>query len=254
MRVLFLGDIYGRSGRQAVKHFVPILRQKEKLDLVVANAENARHGSGMNINIYDELMAVGVDWLTGGNHSWVAAEFLPFMDDKRIKIIRPANFNKLPGRGMVTFKIKNQYFTLINLLGRVFINYYSDNPFFVFDQLYKKAKGFILVDFHAEATSEKNAFGLYANGRAGAVLGTHTHVQTSDERILSGGTAYITDAGMCGPQDGVIGADYEEVIKVYTRGLAHKLFPAEGTAQLNGVIIETKGTKAIAIKRVFEVL
>lgn len=253
MNILFIGDIFGRSGRKAVKHFVPLFREQAGIDLVVANGENACHGNGLNLITYQELREAGVDWITGGDHSFAQKEFLPLMDDPKIQVLRPANYPDAPGKGMAVCEFGGQKVTVINLQGRVFMKEQIDNPFHVFDALIQESEGFILVDFHAEATSEKNAFGYFVDGRAGAIVGTHTHVQTADERVLPGGTAYISDVGMTGPHQGVIGVDYNEVIASYLKGIPFRLEPAGGPAQFNAVIIKTKGKYAKSISRIFEV-
>lgn len=252
MKILFIGDIFGRAGRQAVKQFVPILRKKEQIDLVVANGENARHGDGLTLAIYEELKSAGVDWFTGGDHSFSNPELFSIYND--IQVLRPLNYPAAPGKGMATFNVGNEEVTLINLQGRVFMGQSVENAFLQFDEAIREAKGFILVDLHAEATSEKNTFGHYADGRAGAVLGTHTHVQTADERVLPKGTAYISDVGMTGPMNGSIGVSFENVLPSFTKGLPFRREPAEGAIQFNAVIIETDGQKAKSIKRIFEVL
>ena len=252
MKILFIGDIFGKAGRDAVKQIVPALRQTEAIDLVVANGENANHGNGISFDNYQELRDAGVDWLTSGDHIWSVKEFVGQLDDPTIQVLRPANYPAgAPGKGMATVNSAGETITLLNLQGRVFMNQAVDNAFLVFDRLYESAKGFVLVDYHAEATSEKNTFGHYVDGRAGAV-GTHTHVQTADERLLPKGTAYISDLGMTGPMDGSIGADLSQVIPSFTKGMPFRLQPAEGPAQFNAVIIEVDHGKATGIRRVFQ--
>lgn len=252
MKILFIGDIFGSAGRQAVKHFVPILKEKEQIDLVIANGENARHGDGITLAIYEELKLVGVNWFTGGDHSFSNPEIFSIYND--IQVLRPLNYSEAPGRGVASFKVGSDEVTLINLQGRVFMKQAVENAFLMFDNAIKNAKGFVFVDFHAEATSEKNTFGHYIDGRAGAIVGTHTHVQTADERILPKGTAYISDVGMTGPMNGSIGINYQNVLPSFTKGLPFRREPATGPIQFNAVIIETDGQKAKSIKRVFEIL
>lgn len=250
MKLLFLGDIAWRSGREIVAALLPGLKKEFDLDLVVANGENAAHGKGISIEVYEELRAAGVDWLTSGDHIWKVKEFLPYLDRSEIQVLRPYNYEGAPGRGMVTIEVGAQQVTLANLMGTVFTNQHVANPFWAADDIIKQARGFTLLDFHAEATSEKNTLGHYLDGRAGAVLGTHTHVQTSDERILPGGTAYITDVGMCGPLDGSIGVSFDSVLPTFLHGMPSKHEEAEGARQLNGVVITVESGQATAIERV----
>ncbi|MCA9388778.1 TIGR00282 family metallophosphoesterase [Candidatus Berkelbacteria bacterium] len=250
MRILFIGDIFGRPGREAVKKFLPEIKEQEQIDFTIANGENARHGNGMDLDIYSDLTEAGVDYFTGGDHSFSIKEFLPLMDDPKTRVLRPANYPGAPGRGLAIVEVGIENLTIINLQGRVFMRQQIDNPFLIADQLIKESKGFIFIDFHAEATSEKNTFGHYVDGRVGAVVGTHTHVPTADERILPKGTAYISDVGLTGPRNGSIGADLKQVIPSFTKGLPFKLAPAEGETVLNAIVIETKDNQAISIKRV----
>ncbi|MEK7183962.1 MAG: TIGR00282 family metallophosphoesterase [Patescibacteria group bacterium] len=255
MKILFIGDVFAQSGRATVKQLVPKLRAEHGIDLVVANGENAHHGNGISFDNYQELRDAGVDWLTSGDHIWGVKEFVGELDNPVIQVLRPANYpDGVPGKGMVTIKVGSEDLTLINLQGRVFMNQAVDNAFLAFDRLVQDAKGFVFVDYHAEATSEKNTFGHYVDGRAGAVVGTHTHVQTADERILPKGTAYITDVGMTGPINGSIGADLDQVIPSFTKGLPFRLQPAEGPAQFCAVIVTIEGGKATSIERIFRVL
>lgn len=250
MKILFLGDIFGRPGRRIVRELLPQLRHELRLDYVVANGENAKHGRGPNVATVEELLASGIDYLTSGDHIWDDGEFMTQLGRDEVKILRPANYEQAVGRGLVTIEVNGEPLTIMNLIGQVFIRGTSANPFRTFDDLFKQAKGFTLVDLHAEATSEKNSFGHYVDGRAGAVVGTHTHVQTSDERILPKGTAYITDAGMCGPLNGSIGAELQYVLPSFLHGYPFKLEPAAGSIQLNGVVIETNDDRAVSIERV----
>ena len=251
MKILFLGDIVARSGRRIVREFVPKLREEYGIDVVIANGENARHGRGISLETYQDLMASGVDYLTSGDHIWADQEFVGPLSQESTKVLRPANYPQgVPGRGMATINVNGEPLTIMNLQGQVFMHANLENPFHTFDALLPKAKGFIFVDFHAEATSEKNSMGHYLDGRAGAVVGTHTHVQTADERVLPGGTAYISDAGMCGPLNGSIGADFSGVMQSFLQALPFKYEPASGPAQLNGVLIETDGERAKSIERV----
>lgn len=255
MKLLFIGDVFGQPGREAVKQLVPELRLQHQLDLVIANGENMHHGNGISFDNYQELRDAGVDWLTSGDHIWGVKEFVGELDNPSIQVLRPANYPAgVPGRGMAQITVGSETITLMNLQGRVFMNQAVDNAFLAFDKLFEEAKGFIFVDYHAEATSEKNTFGHYVDGRAGAVVGTHTHVQTADERILPMGTAYITDVGMTGPMNGSIGANLDQVIPSFTKGMPFRLQPAEGSVQLNAVLVTIENGKAISIERISRVI
>lgn len=252
MKLLFIGDIFARPGRRAIQELVPELRKELKLDAVFANGENARHGNGMTVDIYNELRAAGIDYFTGGDHSWGVREFLPSLTSADIYVLRPANYPKdVPGRGWAQISVGGTDVILLNLQGRVFMNPNIDNPFRAFDavrEIFPQIP--IIVDFHAEATSEKNTFGHYVDGRAAAVLGTHTHVPTADERILPKGTAYISDVGMTGPMNGSIGASLDEVLPSYLSGMPFRLEPAPGPVQLNAVLLELQEGKAVSIQRI----
>lgn len=213
MRILFIGDIIGRPGRNAVKKYLA----GNKYDLVIANGENAAAGFGLTDGIYRELVGIGISVITGGNHTWDKPDTEKYVD-KWSNFVRPLNYpSNSPGEGFRTYEILGHKILVTCLLGRVFMQPY-DNPFTAFDSLYSKFQDhIIIVDFHGEATSEKNGFGLYADGRAKAVIGTHTHVQTNDLRILpSGDTLYLTDAGMCGSVDSVIGMEKDGAIRRFT--------------------------------------
>ncbi len=250
MNILFLGDIFARPGRRIVRELLPGLRDEFDIDYVIANGENAKHGKGLDLAVYDELMSSGIDYLTSGDHIWDDREFMGPLSLDSTKVLKPANYPDTPGKGMVTVDVNGEPLIIMNLLGQVFIRHTIASPFHTFDELIKTAEGFVLVDFHAEATSEKNTFGHYIDGRAGAMIGTHTHVQTSDERLLPKGTAYISDAGMCGPLDGSIGADLASITPSFLHGYPFKLEPAAGPIQLNGAVISVEGGRATAIERV----
>ena len=254
MKILVIGDIVGRPGRQAVKAFVPDLRQEHGIDLVVANGENTAGGFGLTVNTAQELFDDGVDVITSGNHIWAQKEILPYLDEE-MPILRPLNYPEgVPGRGwLITRRV-----LVVNLLGRTYINSY-DCPFrgmdALLEELEEKPK-VIIVDFHAEATSEKVAMGRYLDGRVSAVLGTHTHVGTIDTRILPGGTAYVTDIGMTGPDDSVIGDDAEAVIRRFLTNMPHRLSVGKGRPVLNAVMVEVdeNNGKATSIERITQEL
>ncbi|MFM1650898.1 TIGR00282 family metallophosphoesterase [Brevibacillus sp. B_LB10_24] len=238
MRLLFLGDIVGSPGRKMVIEYLPRLKLKYQPDLIVVNGENSAHGRGITEKIAKELYEHGVHAITLGNHTWDNKEVFSFIDDDQ-RIVRPANFPAgTPGTGLAFVKTSAGEAAIINLQGRTFLPP-LDCPFVTADQLIEQAKKrtkFIFVDFHAEVTSEKQAMGWYLDGRISAMVGTHTHVQTGDERILPKGTGYITDAGMCGPRDGILGMEKETIIKKFLTQLPVRFEVAEGQTQINGVL------------------
>lgn len=258
MKIFFIGDVFAKSGRALLKENLGKLKSLHTWDFCIANGENSAGGRGINYNTADELFQSGVDVITLGNHAWSRKEIFNFIDSCS-KIIRPANFPKgVPGKGRMILEKNGFKLGLINLIGRVYMDPPSDCPFQTADReiaVLKQQCRSILVDIHAEATSEKIALAHYLDGRVSAIVGTHTHVQTADERILSGGTAYITDTGMTGPMDGVIGVDKTQIIQKFTTGLPCHFEPAEGRMVLNAVLVtidETTG-RALEIKRISEV-
>lgn len=254
MRMLFLGDVMGRPGREIVLSRLPGLVSAWKLDLVVVNAENAAGGFGITEGIYDDLMTAGADAVTLGNHSFDQREALVFIE-RAPALVRPLNYPPgTPGRGAALVEAKNGARVLVlNVMGRIFMDP-LDDPFAGLDRALEGAvlgevADAVVIDVHAEASSEKQAIGHYCDGRASLVVGTHTHVPTADHRILAGGTAYLTDAGMCGCYDGVIGMDKEEPLRRFTRKLASARFePASGPASLCGVAVETDDRTGLALK------
>lgn len=247
MRLLFVGDVVGRSGRAAVIQNVPLLRTRWKLDFVVVNGENAAGGFGLTEGIYEEFRSVGVDAVTLGNHSFDQREALVFIERQQ-GLVRPANYpSGTPGRGATLVQNERGLRLLvINVMGRIFMEA-LDDPFASLDRELaacplREACDAVLIDAHAEASSEKWAFGLYADGRASAIVGTHTHVPSADHRILSGGSAFITDVGMTGDYDSVIGMDKEEPMRRFIRRIPSGRFePAQGPATLCGVAVEING-------------
>lgn len=253
MRMMFLGDIVGRSGRDAVLANVPRLREQLKLDFVVANGENAAHGFGISPKICDELFDIGVDVITGGNHSWDRSEILDYIDQEA-RLLRPANFiSGTPGRGTGVFETKTgKRVLVINVMCRLFMEP-LDNPFDALDRALPDGApaetgfDFVLVDMHGEASSEKYGIGHYCDGRASLVVGTHTHVPTADAHVLAGGTAYQTDAGMCGDYDSVIGMQKEGSLDRFLGRLPKpRMAPAEGDATLCGCVVETDPKTGLA--------
>lgn len=256
-RILFIGDIVGRPGRSVIKNRLPLLREELLPDIVIANGENAAAGKGITREVADELLAAGIDVLTMGNHVWDNRDVFSFIDQEP-HMIRPANYPEpCPGVGYGIFTAENGYRVgVISLAGRVFMPV-VDCPFRKADQLLSELTGHcetVIIDFHGEATSEKIAFGYYVDGRAGAVLGTHTHVQTADERVLASGTGYITDVGMTGPLDGVLGVVREQVLeKFLTARPARFEVMRRGPVQLNAVLLvmDDKSGKCMEIKRLY---
>lgn len=255
MNILLIGDIVGHPGREAVKILLPKLKQEHNLDFVVANLENSAGGAGVTPNIIDELSGYGVDVLTAGDHIWDRREIINVLDSKD-NILRPANFpDRDPGHGYCLKEKQSAAIAVINLQGRVFMPPVVGCPFKAVQDILNKIKpksSIILVDLHAEATSEKIAMGHFLDGQVSAVVGTHTHVQTADEKILSGGTAYITDLGMTGPCDSVIGQRKENIIERFLTGMPIRFEVASEDVQLQGVVIniDEKTGKANSITRI----
>lgn len=254
MRIMILGDVMGRPARRAVRDLVPSLIKQEELDLVVANAENAAGGMGVDIKSTKELLSAGVNVLTSGNHIWKKKEIYAYLDEHG-HLIRPANFPAgAPGKGWYVWQHNGFSALVINLQGRVFMPNHVDDPFRCVDEILRQQgdhSPVVIVDMHAEATSEKNAMGWYLDGRASVVFGTHTHIQTADDRILPGGTAYITDVGMCGPLDSVIGMEKETVIRGFMTQLPRQFEVAEDNVVLQGIVVDVNQAsgKASEIRR-----
>lgn len=258
MKLLYVGDIYGNPGRTAAKHFIPMLKEKHNIDLVIANGENSAGGNGITEKTYQEMTEAGVDIFTSGNHIWDKKEVFDFLDDYP-NIIRPANYPLgTPGRGYGIFEKNGITFAVINLLGRTFMPP-IDSPFVKIDEILAELAGktnIIFLDFHAETTSEKMAMGWYLDGKITALVGTHTHIQTADERILPNQTAYITDLGMVGAHNSVLGVDKDIIIQQFRTGLPVRFKPATGEKIFCGVVIELDENtgKAISIERIKEIL
>lgn len=233
----------GRPARRAVRALVPSLIKQEELDLVIANAENAAGGMGVDIKSTKELLSAGVNVLTSGNHIWKKKEIYAYLDEHG-HLIRPANFPAgAPGKGWYAWQHNGFSALVINLQGRVFMPNHVEDPFRCVDEIIKQQgehSPVVIVDMHAEATSEKNAMGWYLDGRASVVFGTHTHIQTADDRILPGGTAYITDVGMCGPFDSVIGMEKESVIRGFMTQLPRQFEVADDNVVLQGIVVDVE--------------
>jgi len=251
--ILFLGDIVGRPGREAVLRGLPVLREQLRPTFVVANGENAAAGVGITPALARELLADGIDVLTLGNHAFHKSEINGYFAEEP-RLIRPANMHApLPGRGYATVERDGVRLAVLNLCGRVKMEPTYDDPFAAFDALCKLTPNAVrLLDFHAEATSEKMAMGYHAAGRAAAVLGTHTHVTTADERILPPGTAYQSDVGMCGPPDSVLGMRADIILRRFREGSTERFEVAEGPGVICGAFIsvETGSGNALSIRRI----
>ena len=256
MRVLFLGDIVGRPGRQAVQRMVPALREHLGLDLVVANAENAAGGRGLTQQTAEELLAAGVDVLTGGNHTLGIREVYSYLDED-VPVLRPLNYPPVvPGKGWLLVGGA----LIVNLMGRIFMQP-LDNPFFAMDLLLNglsetERSGPIIVDVHAQASSEKAALGRYLDGRVSAVVGTHTHVPTADTRVLPGGTAFVTDVGMVGPHESVLGTKIDRAVEYFIAQMPLRIEVATGPVAFNSVLIEIddNSSRARGISRIDHLL
>lgn len=254
MRILMIGDIVGRSGRTAVKEQLQTIRQELNLDLIIANAENAAGGNGITPDIAKDLFGYGVDVMTMGNHVWDKRDVIPYID-KESRILRPANYPPgTPGSGLGIYNINGFEIAVINLSGRVYLST-LDCPFRMADNLLEmigQRTKIIIVDFHAEATSEKVALGWYLDGKVSLVAGTHTHIQTADERVLPEGTAYITDLGMTGPLNSVLGVKTELVIQKFLTQMPVRFEVSESSYQFNAIVVEIDELtgKAVSIERV----
>ncbi len=254
MKILFIGDIIGKTGRQTVKNLLPNLLNKYDIDVVIANGENAAGGFGITEKTASELFNYGIHVITTGNHVWDKKEAVPYIA-KENRILRPVNYpSGVPGYGSIIFSTANKTKVgVLNVSGRVFMNI-LDCPFTAARKEVEKLKEYtdiIIIDFHAEATSEKIAFGYYMDGLVSAVIGTHTHVQTSDDKILQNGTAYITDVGMTGPELSVIGIEKEQIIERFLTHMPRKYDVAGGRGILSGAVMEIddKSGKSISIQR-----
>ncbi len=251
MLILVIGDVNGSPGRRAIEKLLPEISRQHKLDMVIANAENAAGGFGLTSATARELFDAGVDVLTSGNHIWAQKEIIPYLNSE-MPILRPLNYPpSVPGEGFLI----NKQVLIVNLIGRTFIGDF-DCPFRAMDRLLADLEPrpkVTIIDFHAEATSEKVAMGYYLDGRVSAVIGTHTHVGTIDSRVLPRGTAYVTDVGMTGPINSVIGVDADSVVQRFLTSIPHRLSVARGKAVLNAVLlkIDESSGRALSIERIY---
>lgn len=254
MKILAIGDIVGDLGLKKLSELLPKIIEKENIDFTIVNAENTSGGMGLTQKDFDTLQKMKIDVFTMGNHTWGKKDIFSFIDNP--KLLRPANYSKgVPGKGYNIYQCKDKKIAVINLIGRTDMNILSENPFLVADELVEKLSkeaDIIILDFHAEATAEKIAMGYYLDGKVSAVFGTHTHVQTADEKILKAGTGYITDVGMTGPKDSVIGMDIEASLKRFLTTLPEKYRVAIGQTMLNGCVfkIDDESNKTKKITRI----
>jgi 2',3'-cyclic-nucleotide 2'-phosphodiesterase len=263
VNILFIGDIVGEPGRKAVKTLLPQLRERLAVDFVIANGENSAGGSGITPKTAEEIFSAGVDAMTSGDHLWDQKEVMTLLAEEK-RFLRPMNYPPgVPGRGAGIFEVNNSQFqdavAVMNFQGRTFMQPPVENPFLpALDEVKKlrERTKIIFVDFHAEATSEKIAFARMLDGHVSAVVGTHTHVQTADEQVFPGGTAYLSDAGFTGPHESVLGREIEPVIKRFLTTMPQRFEVAKGRVLLQGALIRVDKTtgKALNIQRVSEAL
>jgi hypothetical protein len=254
LKILAVGDIVGSNGIKKLKEELPKIKKEEQIDFVITNGENAAEGMGITEKNFFDIINAGTDVVTLGNHTWAKKDIFNFIN--HVKIIRPANYPEgVVGQGYGIYECGNKKIAVINMLGRVDINILTENPFILAKNLVEKLSSkvdIIIMDFHAEATAEKIAMGYFLDGKVTAIFGTHTHVQTADEKILPNGTAFISDIGMTGPKNSVIGMNISSSIKRFETALPERYKIAEGDCMLNGVIFEVDDTtnKVVNIKRV----
>ena len=254
MKILAVGDIVGESGVRKLIEVLPKLREEMKIDFVIVNAENSAGGMGITTTIFNDLKRINVDAITMGNHTWGKKDIFSFIDDEKLN--RPANYSKnVPGKGYHIYNCNNKRICVINLIGRTDMGVQSDNPFTRAEEILEEVNGktdYIIVDFHAEATAEKIAMKHFLDGKVTWLFGTHTHIATADEQITKKGTAYITDIGMTGPINSVIGMDIDASVKRFLTSLPERYKLADGKCELNGCIIEINddNCKVLSIERI----
>jgi metallophosphoesterase (TIGR00282 family) len=256
-KILFIGDIIGEVGRDTVKKILPGIKSRYKVDFVIANGEHLSDRVGVDPEILFEMKEAGIDFFTSGNHVFRKKEFAGEINKKNMPIVRPANFiSKYPGHGFRTVTTLFGKVLIINLLGKEGIHEKTINPFKKIDAILKSQKGydFAILDFHAEMSSEKVAMGYHLDSRIAAVFGTHTHVATADQRIMPGGTAFVSDVGMCGPLNSVLGVKSDIIVERFLKGSAGKFELAGGEGVFNSVLITIKNKKAVDIKRIDKVV
>jgi metallophosphoesterase (TIGR00282 family) len=248
MRILAVGDLVGECGLNRLKQTLPRIKEEKMIDFVIVNAENVSGGMGITIKDFNELLKLGIDVITMGNHTWAKKDIFEFIDNP--KLLRPANYSKgIVGKGMNIYECKGKKIAVINLIGRTDMNVLSENPFTVVENLLKEIKvDILIIDFHAEATAEKIAMKYFLDGKATVLFGTHTHVQTADEDITKKGLGYITDLGMTGPKESVIGMNKEASIKRFLTSLPERYKVAEGESIFNACIFEINEDNCRTIK------
>ena len=253
MKFLLIGDIVGRAGRRAVRELLPDLVEEHEIDFVIANAENSAGGFGITKKIAEELFEYGIDCLTMGNHTWKNKNIYKFIDAEP-RLVRPLNFAPgIPGRGYSTFRKNGRRIIVANLIGQIYIGPH-DSPFRTIDKHLDSMElesDILLLDFHAEATGEKGAMGRYLDGRVDCVFGTHTHVQTNDAKILPEGTAFISDIGMTGAIDSILGMKPDSIIKKHLTGLPTKFSVGTGSVKLSGAVFDYKNNKIFSVNKVY---
>ena len=248
MKILAVGDLVGECGLNRLKQTLPRIKKEKMIDFVIVNAENVSGGMGITIKDFNELLKLGIDVITMGNHTWAKKDIFEFIDNP--KLLRPANYSKgIVGKGMNIYECKGKKIAVINLIGRTDMNVLSENPFTVVENLLKEIKvDIVIIDFHAEATAEKIAMKYFLDGKATVLFGTHTHVQTADEDITKKGLGYITDLGMTGPKESVIGMNKEASIKRFLTSLPERYKVAEGESIFNACIFEINEDNCRTIK------
>ena len=255
MKILAVGDIVGESGVRKLKEELPRIKKEKNIDFVITNGENSAGGMGLTERNFKDIMEAGTNVVTLGNHTWGKKDIFKFIDDPNL--LRPANYPKgVVGKGLGIYECKGKKIAVMNFLGRVDLNVLTENPFVLAKEMVEELQSkvdMIFIDFHAEATAEKIAMGRFLDGKITALFGTHTHVQTADEQILPNGTAYITDLGMTGPKESVIGMNIQASLKRFETTLPEKYKLAEGACILNGVIFEVddENNKATSIERIY---
>ena len=255
MNILAVGDLVGENGLEKLAEVLPRIKEEYKIDFVIVNSENVAGGMGITFKTFNKLLKLEIDSLTMGNHTWAKQDIFEIINHP--KILRPANYSKgVPGRGYFIYECKGKKIAVINAMGRVDINILTENPFLITKEIIEEVEkqvDMIFIDFHAEATAEKIALGYYLDGKVTGIFGTHTHVATADETILPKGTAYITDIGMTGPINSVIGMDVEASVKRFVTSLPERYKLAEGNCMFNGCIIEINDEtcRATSIKRIY---
>lgn len=250
MKILAVGDIVGENGLRKLREILPKIKREQNVDFIIVNGENVAGGMGITHKLFNQIIEAGANAVTLGNHTWSKKDIFNFIDDE--KVLRPANYpGNVPGKGYNIFNCKDKKIAVISLLGRTNMGILSENPFLEVDKIINKIQNqvdIIIVDFHAEATAEKIAMKNYLDGRVNIIFGTHTHVQTADEEITDKGTAYLTDIGMTGPKDSVIGMDKKASIKRFVTALPEKYRLAEGVCKLNSCLFELDDENCRTIK------